>query len=250
MPWLNSTMSRRQRRAQQNKSAVQTVDGIPHARPEDTATKDHSKPAKTLFEIAAEKQAQLNPSARKFNFDTNDSSNVVNVKINQDGSIAPPTSEADGDGEVISPWLDTLFLATSLSALHFTLEVLTVHQYAQELRFAPIFQHTLFMAFPTLTVIIHLFRGHLLPISTASLPEKAQAASIGLRQLLLLVIANVAGCYLIQLTNDKGYYAVMKNAPSIGTLWVWAILELGLLGALLGVAGPGLYAWKMGYGVL
>lgn len=241
-------MSRRQRRAQQTRSTVQTADDIPHARPSDIPTAGSSKAVRTLYEIAAEKQAQLNPSARKFNFNPSDSSNVVNVKINEDGSIAPISND-EAEAE-ISPWLDTLFLATSLSALHFTLEVLTVHQYAQELRFYPIFQHALLMAFPTLTLIIHLFHGHLLPISTVGWPEKAQAALIGLRQLLLLVIANVAGCYLIQLTNDKGYYAVMKNAPSIGTLWVWAILELGLLGALLGVAGPGLYAWKMGYGVL
>jgi hypothetical protein len=39
------------------------------------------------------------------------------------------------DTEEISPFLDTLFLASSLSALHFTLEVLTVHQYAQNLHF-------------------------------------------------------------------------------------------------------------------
>lgn len=76
-----------------------------------------------------------------------------------------------------------------------------------------------------------------------------QAAVLALRQGALLVIANAAGCYLIQLTNDKGYYAVMKNAPSLGTLWVWAILELGLLGAVLGVLGPGVYAWKKGYGM-
>ena len=247
-------MSRRQRRAQQNKSTVQTADDIPYAQPT-----EKSKPAKTLFEIAAEKQAQLNPSSRKFNFNPKDQSNVVNVTIDKDGNVVPVTPSSpesvsatlDADEEAeISPWLDTLFLATSLSALHFTLEALTVHQYAQELKFLPIFQHTVLMALPTLTLIIHLFHGHLLPISTASLPEKAGAALYGSRQFLLLVIANVAGCYLIQLTNDKGYYAVMKNAPSIGTLWVWAILELGLLGAVLGVLGPGLYAWKMGYGVL
>ena len=59
----------------------------------------------------------------------------------------------------------------------------------------------------------------------------------GIRQLLLLVMANVSGGYLIFLCNDRGYYAVMKNAPSIGTLWVFSILELGLLGAVLGVLG-------------
>ena len=256
-------MSRRQRRAQQNgRNNIQTADDIPHTQP----FPSKPKPAKTLLEIAAEKQAQLNPTARKFN-PRGTSSNVVNVTIDESGNVIPlgidlpgtsnmkweeggeEEEEKEEEGE-ISPYLDTLFLAITLSTLHFTLELLTMHQYAQEIRYSPIFQHTLFIAFPTLLLLIHFFHGHFHLLGAGALPEKAKNALYGLRQATLLAMANIAGCYLIKLTNEEGYYAVMKNAPGIGTLWVFAILELGLVGAVAGVVGPGLYAWKMGYGVM
>jgi len=210
---------------------------------------------KTLLEIAAERQANLNPTANN----PVKPENIVRVTIDRDGRVIPDRSSApvveesldtEAETEPVSPWLDTLFLALSLSALHFTLEVLTVHQYAQELRFGPIWGHTLFIAFPTLVGVIHLFHGHLLPIRLSDYPEQVQLWVIALRQLLYLGIANAAGCYLIQLTNDRGYYAVMKKAPGIGTVWVWAVLEMGLVGALAGVVGPGVYAWWNGYSIL
>lgn len=179
-----------------------------------------------------------------------DSGNVVNVGIGPDGEIRPIDGSTlpmqSAQSEDINPWLDTLLLSTSLSFLHFTLEALVVHQYADELRWKHVFWHTALQAFPILTLLIHFMHGHLV---SARLSEQARDAVSGLRQLLYLVIANVTGCYLIYLTNDKGYMAVMKNAPSIGTVWVWAVIELGLLGALAGVAGPGAYAWYYGYGV-
>ena len=251
-------MSRRQKRAKQNTSNtknVQSVNDIHYARPDTNTT--HSKPAKTLLQIAAEKQAQLIPGSKL------DTSNVLNVTVDQDGNIIPLSpsnpannlsNTADGieqlESTEISPWLDSLFLSISLSLIHFTLSTLTMHQYAQELSFLPLIRTTLFTAFPTLFLIIHLFHGHLLPLRTSSLSEAQKSMISYLRQGLLLGIACASGCYLIYLTNDKGYYAVMKNAPGIGTLWVFAILELRLVGALLGVLGPGVYAWRMGYGVL
>src|ERR1700754_4247752 len=88
-------MSRRQRRSQQNSSSnadsIKTVDDIPYARPTDT--KD--KPTRTLLEIAAEKQAQLQPGSKKFTFDPATSGNVVNVKIDEKGNVIPsPSSSA------------------------------------------------------------------------------------------------------------------------------------------------------------
>jgi hypothetical protein len=134
--------------------------------------------------------------------------------------------------------------------VHFTLSVLAMHQYAEELRFQPLVAQTLGIAFPTLTVLIALFHGDLLPASLARLAPRTKGWVVAARSLVYLIMANVAGCYLIWLTNDKGYYAVMKNAPSVGTIWVWAVLEMGLLGALTGVLGPGLYAWWFGYGIM
>ena len=171
---------------------------------------------------------------------------IVTIKP---GQPAEQLVEDKEDLNPLSPVFDSLLLASSLSALHFTLETLTVHQYAQELRFPPIFMHAIFVAFPTLFLAIHLLHGRMPPFSRFNPSEKIQQRLELLRQLFLLLVANGAGCYLIHLTNDRGYYAVMKNAPSIGTIWVWTILELGLIGAVLGVLGPASYAWYYGYGI-
>lgn len=58
------------------------------------------------------------------------------------------------------------------------------------------------------------------------------------------------GCYLIHITNVYGYLAVMKNAPGIGCLWIWSVVELDLLWAVpsLGIC-IGFLKWK-GYSYL
>lgn len=204
--------------------------------------------AKTLYEIAAERQAALAPEYKLFD-QSSSQENIVNVAVGPNGEIKPLDSNSlpgQLPDQVVNPWVDTILLTVSLSALHFTLEALTVHQYADELRWKTVFWHTVLQAFPILFLLIHFMHGHLVSIRMS---KQAAEAIAGLKQLLFLVIANICGCYLIYLTNDQGYMAVMKNAPSIGTIWVWSVIELGLFGALAGVAGPGAYAWYYGYGI-
>lgn len=265
--------NRRQRRSQAPTPTTSTT--IPHTRAADDP-RNSRRPTKTLLELASERQllsSHLPPDAKLT------SSNVVNVTISPSGEVrtldgsplpAGLSSTTDADGNVVAsptttttttpnddndmlieedidPRLDTLLLSISLSAVHFTLSVLTMHQYAQALVFRPLIVQTLFIAFPTLTLLIHFFRGHLLP--SIPLSNTTANAIRVLRSVLYLLIANVAGCYLLMLSNDRGYYAVMKKAPGVGTLWVWAVLEMGLFGALGGVAGPAGYAWWKGYGL-
>ena len=67
-----------------------------------------------------------------------------------------------------------------------------------------------------------------------------------LRNIAFLIAAIFLGSKLIAMTNEDAYYAVMKRAPSIGTLWLWSILELPLFAALLGAVIPLSWAvfWK------
>lgn len=244
-------MNRKQRRAQtpKSESKISSADQIPLSQPPTNA----SKPAKTLYEIAAERQAALLPNAEPMD-PTGKGSKVVNVKVNADGKIEPldgsdlPVSATD-DGELLSPIWDTILFSSSLSALHFTLTALTVHQYAQpeELSFVRIFWGTLLTAFPILSLLVHFMRGHLV-----TLPVSNSTANVvkWIRSAVYLAIANAAGCYLIYLTNDKGYMAVMKDAPAVGTVWVWTVIEMGLGGALAGVLGPGVFSWWFEYSVL
>jgi hypothetical protein len=246
-------MTRKQRRAAgaepTNRELTSAAD-IPLSHPNTTRGKE----GKTLLEIAAERQAQLAARGQPFPKSDNLPSETQFVSITPDGKIRESSSTSHGleDTGALEPgsaFFDTLFLALSLSCLHFTLSFLTVHQYAQELRLLPIALNTIFVALPTLALVIHLLHGHLFGLTSGRVPGRLQKAAVVAQQVLFLLAANIAGCYLIHLTNDKGYYAVMKNAPSIGTIWVWSIIELGLGGALAGVAGPGLYAWWNGYGI-
>jgi len=68
--------------------------------------------------------------------------NAKYIKITSDGTVQETNAEGglgreQQQQQILkrSPFLDALFLASSLSALHFTLKVLTVHQYVQELHF-------------------------------------------------------------------------------------------------------------------
>jgi hypothetical protein len=57
----------------------------------------------------------------------------------------------------------------------------------------------------------------------------------------------LAGCYVIHITNTFGYMAVMKQAPPVGCLWVWSVIELELPWAVLSLAGTGTFLWQNGY---
>ncbi|OAP62619.1 hypothetical protein AYL99_01846 [Fonsecaea erecta] len=257
-------MNRKQRRAKEAATTtIQSADDIPMARPERTSRTvttpghgpDGKATTKTLLEIAAERQAQLasttSSGAGFKDFDSRpiQPENIVQVRIGKGGEVITESESDSSSSPSEYPWLDTLLLASSLSAVHFTLSVLAMHQYAEEVRFRPLITQTVVVAFPALSVFIALFHGHLLPASLTKVPASVKDWIVVLRSLIYVVTANVAGCYLIHLTNDKGYYAVMKDAPGVGTIWVWSILEMGLLGALAGVAGPGIYAWWFGYGI-
>ncbi|OAG44491.1 hypothetical protein AYO21_01487 [Fonsecaea monophora] len=258
-------MNRKQRRAMETAKAIKSADDIPLSKPDRSTAPEHNKAkTKTLLEIAAERQAQLASTMSSGSGGAKGSDaggaikpeNIVQVKIGKGGELIAESDSSEVPRSLSSsleseyPWLDTLLLASSLSAVHFTLSVLAMHQYAEQVRFRPLIMQTVFVAFPTLAFFIALFHGHLLPSSLTNVPPSVKYWVVLLRSIIYVVTANVAGCYLIQLTNDKGYYAVMKDAPGVGTLWVWAVLEMGLLGALAGVAGPGIYAWWYGYGIL
>lgn len=268
-------MNRKQRRAQPNDH------DLPLTKPSDDPRR---RQPKTLYEIAAERQAALTSSTstttststtsnsssnsknKTSNLDFSDSTKFINVTIGPDGKVAPlndgevlpvPLSnlDADGDGETTlaldeySPILDTLLFSISLSALHFTLEALTVHQYAEKLVWRHVFWHTVLQAFPVLTVLVYFVHGHVALVGQEGISARTRRGVRWAREAGFVGVAVLAGCRLVKVTNEKGYMAVMKGAPGVGTVWVWCVMESGLGGAVLGVLGPGVYAWWYGYGI-
>ncbi|KAE8392226.1 hypothetical protein BDV23DRAFT_58844 [Aspergillus alliaceus] len=181
------------------------------------------------------------------------------------------TGSEKGQGEhdvPLPPVIDTVLLSVPLTTLHMTLAYLAAHQYAETIVLEKIIHESLFVAFPFLTFAIHLAHGHIMSFgSTQSsefvslIPFNRNKLSISFlrkllfppswRTLLFLPLAIYLGAKLMAMTNEEPYYAIMKRAPSIGTLWVWSILEIPVGAAVLGALGPLVWGvWWKGYSIL
>ena len=193
---------------------VQTIDDIALELP------NRKRPdGKTLFDLAAERQAELdkkNPRVKRV-----------------------PARDKDGDWEFnddpLGPFGDAVLYGSSLSMLHFTLDVLVYNQYRQEILWKEIFTRTA-MAVPVLMFLVYML--HQTP-SNRTLAVLKQVAS--------MITSVVAGCYLLYSGNKHGYYAVMKRAPPLGTLWVWSVIEMHLAYAVPSLVVVGAYMWRSGF---
>ncbi|OGM41493.1 hypothetical protein ABOM_008935 [Aspergillus bombycis] len=183
-----------------------------------------------------------------------------------------PSDANSGSGEdedaPIPPFIDTMLLSVPLTTLHMTLAYLAAHQYAEYIVLDKLIRESVFVAFPILTFAIHLAHGHIMSFGNAQssehvslIPFHRDKLSIAflrrllfppsLRTMVFLPLAICLGAKLMAMTNDEPYYAVMKRAPSIGTLWVWSILEIPVGAAVLGALGPMIWGvWWKGYGIL
>ena len=149
---LRGRTTRRQRRANIAVASANddAASAIPLSKPDYGSRTTQSK---TLYEIAVECQAQLNPDTPACSTSSRIAENPKFLKIAVDGTGQETDAksgtelEKNAASEAEYPLLDTLFLASGLSALHFTLDVLTVHQDAQELHSPPMIQRTLLVAF-------------------------------------------------------------------------------------------------------
>ena len=119
--------------------------------------------------------------------------------------------------------------------LHFTLDVLVLSQYRQDVVWSEIAGRLTRMT-PALLLVIWFFH----------IPQVKRFRVA--RQLVFLVASIAAGCYLIYTGNTYGYYHVMKNAPPVGTLWVWSVVEMELLYAVAHCVAVVGYMWWNGFG--
>lgn len=204
---------------------------------------------------------------------------LSNVSKPQSVKESPPSKSADQptpESEIVvnkplPPLLDTILLSFPLTTLHLTLSYLAAHQYAETTDLPKLFKESITTAFPLLTLFVHLAHGHIISFgkrksksetSDLSLfPVTADKLSLtflrklifppALRTFVFLPVAFVLGAHLISITNGDPYYAVMKKAPAVGTIWIWCILELSFGAAVLGALGPLIWGvWWMDYGIL
>lgn len=204
---------------------------------------------KTLIQIAEERQL-LNrgdgKQKKKKKTAPIDPKSVIITTINPDGTFSNPVitnsdrqkddDDDDDDGVVVAtPFLDVFLYAFTLIILHFTLSLLVHHQYASKPpSLGPIFlSSTVFTLTPALLLVL-VFVLH---------PRSDHPAT----QVLFAVISTLAGTWLAYATNEEPYMAIMKKAPVLGTLWIWAIVELKWEWALATLTILGGWGWWKGY---
>lgn len=221
---FNHHMSnRRERRAQARANPATKIEVPLHQPSRDTPT------SKTLLDIASERQLLNTTSASSH-------PSITTTIINPDGTLSSEDSPSDSP-DASTPYLDVFLYTATLTMLHFTLTVLVHHQYATTPPSLTSILYTSTVASPTpalilvLISILHPRSSHLLT------------------QILFAFLSMAAGVWLVHASNEDAYMAVMKKAPPLGTLWVWAIVEMrwdwavGCLGVVAGWA-----RWK-GYSI-
>ncbi|KAI9849543.1 MAG: hypothetical protein M1838_000126 [Thelocarpon superellum] len=171
---------------------------------------------KSLFELAAERRARL----------VQESPSLTQTPASK-RAAAQLDDDAEVDEAALGPFAQAFFYSLTLTMLHFTLDVLVHHQYRQDVDWNMIVRRTA-VTFPLVLGLVYTLH----PVAQTHVVPS---------QLFFFVVSVAAGCYLIYATNVQGYFAVMKRAPPLGTLWVWSVVELKLPSALLSLIVAVLY---------
>jgi hypothetical protein len=190
------------------------------------AQPDRSKPqSKTYMDLYEEKKALL---VQGQPFD----SKYEDGKVRDEGGNILEAGLADDDP--IGPVGNAIFWSDCLAMVHFTLDVLVYSQYRQDIEWGEIFPRTFTIA-PILFFLVYTLNT-----------ETANRFGL-IRQVFFLLVGVVAGCYTIHVANRFGYYAVMKQCPPLGTLWIWSVIEMRLAFAAASVAINAGFMWFQGY---
>lgn len=221
---------------------------------------DRSGPTdKTLFDIANERDLFKQAAAKERQNKRQNGQEDEDEDDEEEG--LPPGAERI---------LETMLYSVSLAMLHLTLDVLVQQQYALEMEWFKIIQRALqalmgmislalsMLYFPpgplanqasclqtVFTALVYALHPHAAANTVVpGLPQRFQNYA---RQAIFLAMGTVAGCYLIHITNKYSYIAVLKQAPPLGCLWVWSIIELNLGLAVVSLALSGFFFWQGGY---
>ncbi|KAE8444942.1 hypothetical protein EG329_014069 [Mollisiaceae sp. DMI_Dod_QoI] len=154
----------------------------------------------------------------------------------------------DENGEpLIGRFGESFLWSISLTMLHFTLDVLAAHQYAVAIKWPDLLNRTA-QAFPIILLLVYSFHPHPTPSPLLpTLPARIQPLA---HQIFFFAGSLAAGCYLIYITNKHGYYAVMKQSPPLGCLWIWSVIELNVFWATGSLICCGLFLKFGGYNFL
>jgi hypothetical protein len=162
---------------------------------------DRSGPkGKTLFELAEERQRELNKGK------------PVKWNLDEDNT---PEGERPFNDEPIGALGNAILYSISLATLHLTLDVLVYSQYREEVIWSEIFGRA-GTVLPIFFLVVYLLHAKI----CFRFPT--------LRNIFFLTVSVIAGCYMVYSGNVNGYFFVMKTAPPIGALWIWSVIEMTL----------------------
>jgi len=177
---------------------------------------------------------------------------------------AEEEEEEEGEEEeedLVGPLATAVFWTVPLTFLLFAFDVVVHQQYSQEIEYARVFVRCAKafpstsspppLPFPSLCVFcicmkILILELVLLTILRLIHPHHSHPLS----QLLFFLGSITAGCWLVHAANRHAYYNVMKRAPPVGVLWIWAAAEMQLawlVGSCLVVGG---WVWWGGYEIV
>ena len=185
-------------------------------------------PTKTLMDIYEEK-ANLLQQGQPFSPGERNAGHAPKVMSLEE------LRRTDENDELSPLTLSVLFTLT-LTLLYGTLDFLVQTQYRQTINYSLLAQRVL-VAPPVLFTAIYFMHT---PLATRY-PI--------LRNGFFWSIAVVCGCYVIHVTNRYDYYFVMKQAPPVGTLWVWSVLEMEVWFAVTSAAVNLGFLWWRAYSI-
>jgi len=178
---------------------------------------DRSGPkGKTLFELAEERQRELDKGKPARRTTTNDDNT--------------PIGERPFDDEPLGPLSEGIIYSLTMAISHITFDVLVYSQYREDVIWSEIFKRAA-SALPIFFLLVYLMH---VPFS-----NRFPLA----RNLLFFGGGIAAGCYLVYAGNRHGYFYVMKAAPPIATLWIWSVVEMDVAYSALSAVAVLAYSW-------
>ena len=160
---------------------------------------------------------------------------LIHTKINADGSLSAVDMAETGDEQDDLPHAfgNALLYGLTLAMIHFTLDVLVHNQYAERLDWLSITSRA-GVALLTMMVVVYIMH-----------PRQDNWWA----QVVFLAGSVTAGCYLVHISSVFSYLAVMKQAPPLGVLWIYAVFEQRLEVSLVGLAAVGGFFWWGEYSI-
>ncbi|KAJ6261940.1 hypothetical protein Dda_2739 [Drechslerella dactyloides] len=135
--------------------------------------------------------------------------------------------DEEEEAEVIGDAGQAFFFAIPLMMLLSAFHILVQKQYLQEMDYWEIVSRSVKSFIPIWFIVYLTHPRRDIPIIQAIFT----ATAIG------------SGCWMVYNVNMHGYYAIMKMVPPLGTLLVYAVIQMDLLPAVLSLAAIGGYIW-------